>query len=93
MTYREIKQTIEAYNKKQKQTMQWEATLTYQGARLIAKNVGQLFKKSKDYSFEEAFPNMIDKDELSEARKKQQFKEYKKRRLEQIQQYNESFRK
>lgn len=62
MTCLEVIQTIEAYEKKKKLSLQEEASMVYQEAQTISCFIGGLMGKGKVPSLHESFPFLFEED-------------------------------
>lgn len=89
MTYKEIIETIKAYNRRKKADMQFQASIQYRLADLIGASVGRLLDdKIKLPPIEEAFPTLFDDIIEKQTRKQQDWRIMKERMKDFASQHN-----
>jgi len=87
MTFGEISETINAYNRRKKTEMQWQASVQYKLADLVGISVGRLLDSNIEFpTLETSFPGLFE--DVVENEKQQDWRILKERMMDYADQWN-----
>ena len=89
MTYKEIIDYIEGYNKRRKFELQYKASMDYKLADLICTGIAKLFDETVEYpSAQKAYPGIFDDLKIEDVPKQQDWRIAKERLMKYAEGHN-----